>query len=69
MPTPTRQKITFGEMRAARVRGLLVYCADYKCAHSVRMDVTATHISYITSTTILLNGSGTGNTPLSRFAP
>jgi hypothetical protein len=33
MPAPTRQKITFGEMRAAGVRGLLVYCADYKCSH------------------------------------
>ena len=35
MPEPARQKITFGEMRASGVRGLLVYCADYKCAHSV----------------------------------
>jgi hypothetical protein len=33
---PTRQqKITLGEMRSSGVRGLLVYCADYKCAHSV----------------------------------
>jgi hypothetical protein len=30
MPALTRQKITFGEMRAAGVRGLLVYCSDYK---------------------------------------
>jgi hypothetical protein len=29
------QKITLGEMRASGVRGLLVYCGDYKCAHSV----------------------------------
>lgn len=36
------QKITLGEMRAsgvqgwaAGVRGILVYCADYKCAHSI----------------------------------
>jgi hypothetical protein len=29
MPALTRQKkITFGEMRAAGVRGLLIYCAD-----------------------------------------
>src|SRR5712672_4340613 len=28
------QKITFGEMRAAGVRGILVYCADYRCSHS-----------------------------------
>src|ERR1700732_1499379 len=34
MPEPTRQKkITFGEMRAAGVRGLLIYCSDYKCGH------------------------------------
>jgi hypothetical protein len=36
MPALTRpQKITFGEMRDTDVRGLLVYCGDYKCAHSV----------------------------------
>jgi hypothetical protein len=29
MSAPTRQKIAFGEMRAAGVRGLLIYCADY----------------------------------------
>ena len=35
MPALTRQKkITFGEMRAAGVRGLLIYCSDYKCNHS-----------------------------------
>jgi hypothetical protein len=33
MPEPTRQKITFVEMRAAGVRGLLIYCSDYKCGH------------------------------------
>ena len=27
------QKITFGDMRAAGVRGLLIYCSDYKCSH------------------------------------
>jgi hypothetical protein len=27
-------KITFGELRAMGVRGVLVYCSDYKCAHS-----------------------------------
>jgi len=37
-PPPTRQqKITPGEMRSSGVRGLLVYCADYKCAHAVRV--------------------------------
>jgi hypothetical protein len=31
MPTLARQKkITFGEMRASGVRGLLIYCSDYK---------------------------------------
>ena len=30
------QKIPFGEMRDMRVRGLLVYCADYRCSHSIR---------------------------------
>jgi hypothetical protein len=38
MPEPARQqKITFVEMRAAGVRGLLIYCSDYKCAHSVEI--------------------------------
>jgi hypothetical protein len=32
-PEPTRQKITFAEMRAAGVRGLLIYCNDYHCSH------------------------------------
>lgn len=29
------QKITLGEMRASGVRGLLIYCSDYKCSHHV----------------------------------
>ena len=29
------QKITFGEMRAMGVRGVLIYCADYQCSHSI----------------------------------
>jgi hypothetical protein len=28
-------KITFAEMRAAGVRGILIYCSDYKCSHSI----------------------------------
>jgi hypothetical protein len=32
------QKITFGEMREMGVRGVLVYCADYRCSHSVAMN-------------------------------
>ena len=31
-------KITFGEMREMGVRGLLVYCADYRCSHSVAVN-------------------------------
>ena len=35
---PTRQqKITLREMRASGPTRLLVYCADYKCAHSVEI--------------------------------
>jgi hypothetical protein len=26
-------KITFAELRASGVRGLLVYCAAYRCSH------------------------------------
>jgi hypothetical protein len=29
------QKITLGEMRQSGPRRLLVYCGDYRCAHSV----------------------------------
>ena len=29
------QKITFAEMRDSGVRGLLAYCADYRCSHSI----------------------------------
>src|SRR5205807_2395313 len=36
MPALTREKkITFGEMRSSGVRGLLIYCADYHCSHSI----------------------------------
>jgi hypothetical protein len=31
--TTRNQKITLGEMRASGVRGLLIYCSDYKCSH------------------------------------
>ncbi len=31
------QKITFGELRSCGVRGVLIYCSDYKCSHSVEM--------------------------------
>jgi hypothetical protein len=29
------QKITLAEMRSSGVRGLLIYCADYRCSHSI----------------------------------
>jgi hypothetical protein len=29
------QKITFAEMRDSGVRGILVYCSDYRCSHSI----------------------------------
>jgi hypothetical protein len=32
------QKITLGLMRQSGPRRLLVYCGDYKCAHSVVID-------------------------------
>jgi hypothetical protein len=28
------QKITFAELRDMGVRGLLIYCSDYRCSHS-----------------------------------
>jgi hypothetical protein len=33
MPALTRQKITFAEMRASGVRGILIYRSDYHCSH------------------------------------
>jgi len=36
MSMPDRpEKITFCEMRESGVRGLLIYCADYRCSHSL----------------------------------
>jgi hypothetical protein len=31
------QKITLAEMRSMHIRGLLIYCADYKCGHSLEV--------------------------------
>ena len=28
------EKITLGEMRASGVRGVLIYCSDFRCSHS-----------------------------------
>jgi hypothetical protein len=33
-----QEKITLGEMRASAVRGLLIYCADYKCSHWITVN-------------------------------
>ena len=33
--TDRPQKITFAEMRDMGVRGLLIYCANYRCSHSI----------------------------------
>jgi hypothetical protein len=33
-----QQKITLGEMRSSGVSGLLVYCADYKCSHTIKLE-------------------------------
>ena len=33
-----QQKITFGEMRASGVHGLLIYCSDYKCGHLIAIN-------------------------------
>ena len=32
-------KIAFRDVRASGVRDVLVYCADYRCSHSVSMSV------------------------------
>jgi len=32
-----RQKITFADTCAAGVRGILVYCCDYRCSHSIAL--------------------------------
>jgi hypothetical protein len=32
------QTITFAEMRDMGVRGVLIYCADYKCSHSIAVN-------------------------------
>lgn len=40
------QKITFSDMRKAGVRGVLVWCADYRCSHSMALsaDRWADHV-------------------------
>jgi len=39
MPEPARPtKITFADMRAQGVRGVLIYCADRRCSHSIAIN-------------------------------
>jgi len=36
------QKITFGEMRpGGGPTGILIYCADYRCSHSIEMSTSS----------------------------
>ena len=35
---PRERKITIGEMRESGPTRLIVYCGDYRCAHSITMD-------------------------------
>jgi hypothetical protein len=41
MPALARQKITLREMRASGPTRVLVYCADYRCSHSVTISADA----------------------------
>jgi hypothetical protein len=34
---PRIQKITFGEIRESGVRGVLIYCSDYRRSHYITM--------------------------------
>jgi hypothetical protein len=31
------EKITLGEMRESGVRGVLIWCSDYRCSHHIEM--------------------------------
>lgn len=41
LPDSRPVKITLGEMRELGVRGVLVYCADYRCSHSIAVSADA----------------------------
>lgn len=30
-------KITLGEMRSTGIRGLIIFCADYRCSHNITL--------------------------------
>jgi hypothetical protein len=36
--TERPQKITFAEMHEMGVRGILIYCADFRCSHSLAVN-------------------------------
>jgi hypothetical protein len=38
-------KITFGEMRASGIEGVVVYCQDYRCSHSVTLSADASRMA------------------------
>ena len=50
-------KITFGEMREMGVRGLLIYCADYRCSHSIASVVITASGRSTPPRGLLLNGN------------
>jgi hypothetical protein len=35
------QKITLGAMRSSGIRGILIYCSDYKCSHWIACSADA----------------------------
>jgi hypothetical protein len=35
MGAPFEFVVTFGDMREQGVRAILIYCADYRCSHSI----------------------------------
>lgn len=41
MPSRRPQKITFGEMRAAGVRNVLIGCTDHRCGHCITVEASA----------------------------
>jgi hypothetical protein len=54
-----QEKITFAEMRAAGVRGVLVYCSDYRCSHSlalIAIDVAAIAIIVLSAAVLAFVG-------------
>ena len=70
MPALTREKkITFGEMRCMGVRGVLIYCSDHKCSHSIAIstDQRSDHVRIRSSGTDSA-GAGASSTARSRLA-